>query len=163
MTPPIENTQARIFCVKVLPSLFHGTPNQCLGFLNRDGTKFLRFYWDEAGKGLPEHLRRDTFGLNYVIREPAAYTAIALISLPQPQIEGESYFSALIYRPNRRLWFVSDMTKVINLEMTPSDDPSRLATRLVEITPRLEREVLSKESVEPRLEEFYQALLRQLD
>lgn len=162
MTSPIENSQARIFCARVLPSLFHATPNQCLGFLNRDGTKFLRFYWGEAGKGLPEALRRDAFGLNYVIRQPAALTAVALISLPQPQAAGESYFSALIYRPNRRLWFVSDTTMVINLEMTPAD-PARPATRLVEITRRLEREVLSKEPLQPRLEEFYQAVLMQLD
>jgi hypothetical protein len=70
---------------------------------------------------------------------------------------------ALIYRPNRRLFFVSDMTKIISLEKTLPGDPTSPATRMVEISRRLERETLRTAPVEPRLEEFYQAVLKELD
>jgi hypothetical protein len=157
------DSQARIFCARVLPSLFHGTPEQFLGLLHRDGNKFLRFYWDLAGKDLPDQLRSDAFGLNYVMRAPSQFTVIALISLPEPQNEGDTHYMALIYRPNRRLFFVSDMTKIISLEKTLPGDPTSPATRMVEISRRLERETLRTAPVEPRLEEFYQAVLKELD
>lgn len=156
-------TQARIFCARVLPSLFHHTPEQFLGLLNRDGMKFLRFYWDLAGKDLPEDRRMGSFGLNYLMRAPAQFTVIALIILPEPQSEGDTHFMAMIYRPNRRLFFVSDTTKIISLEKTAPADPSRPATRMVEISRRLEREVLRTDPVAPRLDDFYQAVLKELD
>ncbi len=163
MSAQSADSQARIFCAKVLPSLFHHTPEHFLGLLHRDGTKFLRFYWDLAGKDLPAQLRSDVFGLNYVIRAPAQFTIIALISLPEPRTEGDTYYTALIYRPNRRLFFVSDTTKIISLEKTSPGDPSSPGTRMVEISRRLERETLRTSPVVPRLEDFYQAVLNELD
>lgn len=163
MTAQSAETQARIFCARVLPSLFHHTPEHFLGLLQRDGTKFLRFYWDLAGKDLPAQLRSDAFGLNYVLRAPSPLTVVALISLPEPQNEGDTHYMALIYRPNRRLFFVSDTTKIISLEKVSRGEPSRPETRMIEISRRLERETLRTDPVEPRLEDFYQAVLRELD
>lgn len=164
MTSEELQSQSHNFCGKWLPSLFHNTPVLFLQYLTNDGNKFLRFYWDQAGKDLPEEQCRDAFGLNYTFREPEANTRITLVTLPEPQSPGDTYFVALIFRPNRRLIFVTDMTKVITLEKTDSIDPDSPPTRLVEIFRRdLEREVLSTDPVAPNLDEFYNAVLKQLD
>ena len=157
-------TQSGIFCARWLPALFHHTPGRFLNLLNSDGNKFLRFYWDLSGKDLPADQCRDPFGLNYSFRNPASNTLVTLITLPEPQIAGETYFMALIYRPNRRIIFVSDMTKVIALEKAESEDPDSPTTRLVEIFHHdLEHEVLPGESVKPDLGEFYDAAMKHLD
>ena len=103
-------------------------PEAFLNLLNRDGTRFLYFYWAEAAKKLPEAQRTDPFGLNYVIRKPGPRPdfILALITLPQPAESGEAYYSALAYRPWRRLLLVSDTTAVFNLEM---DEPKRRRRR----------------------------------
>lgn len=158
-----EKSQEQIFCGQWLPSLFHDTPQHFLALLNSDGTKFLSFYWDQAGKDLPEDQCRDSFGLNFTFREPFLYTHITLITLPEPTKVGETHFIALIYRPNRRILLVTDMTKVISLEKAEPDDQNASATRLIEISRKLEREELRGEAVNPWLEDFYQAVLKQLD
>ncbi len=152
--PP--KTHQRIFAEDVLPDLFHTTPEQFLALLNRDGTRFLYFYWETAGKSLPAEARAGPFGLNYVFpRLWRKDAAAALILLPKPASEGEAYFSALVYRPYRRLLLVSDTTAVFNLEMAPG------GTRLVSWTHRGEREELQA-GVEPAQEAFFQAVLDQV-
>jgi len=143
----------------VLPALFHDAPEAFLNLLNRDGTRFLYFYWGEAAKKLPEGQRADPFGLNFVIRKPGPRPGfiLALITLPQPSASGEAYYSALTYRPWRKLLLVSDTTAVLNLEM---DEPNGETpqTCLVQWTRREEREVV-KRGVEEGLEAFYSAVL----
>jgi len=58
-------THSMIFANEVLPSLFHSTPEAFLAYLQRDGNKFLQFYWHKAGEALPEDQRASSFGLNY--------------------------------------------------------------------------------------------------
>jgi hypothetical protein len=156
-------TQAQVFCAHWLAKLFHNTPEQLLRLLNRDGNKFLRFYWEQAGKDLPADQLRDSFGLNFVIREPAERTFIALVSLPEPQVAGDPYYIALIFRPNRRLFLVSDTTKMIVMEKAVEDGQKESTPTLIEISRRFQRYSIHGESVEPRLEDFYNAVLDELD
>ncbi len=155
-----EKTQSQIFADEVIPSLFHNSPGQFLQFLYRDGNKFLNFYWKLAGEKCPAGLKRDSFGLNYYFHEPASRTLITMILLPEPIQDGESYFSALIYRPDRRILFVSDTTKIFNLEKCHSLEIST-GTRMVEWTRRKVREVLGI-SPAPHQEEFYRAVIEQI-
>jgi hypothetical protein len=155
-----EKTQSQIFADEVIPSLFHNSPGQFLEFLYRDGNKFLSFYWKLAGEKCPPELKRDSFGLNYYFREPASRLLITMILLPEPIQDGESYFSALIYRPDRRILFVADTTKIINLEKySPPENPT--GTRLVEWTRRKVREVIGSGPL-PFQEEFYRAVVEQI-
>jgi hypothetical protein len=146
----------------VLPALFHDSPEAFLNLLNRDGTRFLNFYWAEAAKKLPEEQLADRFGLNYVIRKPGPRRdfILALITLPQPVNPGEAFYSALAYRPYRRMLLVSDTTAVFNLEM---DEPNGETpqTCLVQWTRREVREVVRR-GVEAGLEEFYREVLDEL-
>ena len=136
-------TQSNLFTTEVLPSLFHGSPGQFVYYLERDGNKLLRFYWDEAGKKLAEEQRASSFGLNYMTRPLPRNSEIILITLPEPCEESEAYYVALIYQPYRRLPFfgVSDISRVVVLERTydPDCNPS---TRLVDIDRHLGKEII---------------------
>ena len=150
------------YATQALPDLFHASPEEFLYLLKRDGTKFLRFYWNEVGKKLNLKQLVPPFGLNYDIRKPRPGLSVALITLPKPGIDGEAYYVALSYRPNRRTFFfgVSDTTKVIALEHW-SDETGRENNHLVEYNRRLQRETLET-GLDPTLEVFYQSLLNQL-
>jgi hypothetical protein len=157
-----DQSQQLEFVNRTLPSLFHQTPEEALTFLERDGNKFLRFYWEQAIKS-PENIRpRSSFGLNYNLYRPAPQVGIALISLPAPEAPFEAYFTALCYRPSRVgfLGIVTDTTKVLTLELVPEEDQPP-ATRMVEINRKLERLALGP-GPEPTQEAFYQAVLAEL-
>ena len=162
MNHPDKQTQQIEFVSQVLPSLFHATPAQVIGFLERDGTKFLRFYWDQAGKKMSAEQLSPVFGLNFQIRQPRKQEAVALIHLPAPRVLGEAYYAALVYRPNRVTPFlsISDTTLVMALEHR-LDESQQPVTLLVEYTRRQERLELGAGPV-PGLEEFYQSVLQRM-
>ena len=153
-------TQQRIFAERVIPDLFHTTPDSFLFLVNRDGNKFLRFYWDEAGKKLAPTDLKDSFGLNYFIRSPNARTTVILLSLPQPTAPGEAHYIALAHRPYRRLLLVSDTTTILALESTAEAGPQP-PTVLVEWSRRLQRFEHAR-AIPPDLESFYAAVLVEL-
>jgi len=153
-----HKSQQMIFESEVLPSLFHSTPDKFFRYLERDGQKFLHFYWHAAGEKIDPSLHNRAFGLNYVIRRPTNRTTMALISLPEPCRELEAYFVALIHRPLRIMpfSFVSDTTKVVALDYA-GEGPSGAQAVLVEWTRRMAREELCP--AQPlNLEGFYQAV-----
>jgi hypothetical protein len=151
-------SQQDVFVSKVVPTLFHSTPEEFVRFLERDGTKFLRFYWEQAGKDEQAHGRSSALGLNYDIRLPFPHTTVVLITLPRQTSARGTVFMAAIYRPMRRGPFlgVSDATKVISLDVTQEVD-GKPVTALKEWTHKLVVEPLGP-GPEPRLEEFYQAV-----
>ncbi len=153
-------TQQTAFIQDALTDLFHSSPESFLSLLNRDGTRFLRFYWDKVGEKFPPEQRRDSFGLNYVIRQPRASTTIGLITLPAPQVPGEAHYAAVVYRPHRRLLLVSDTTAFFALEALGEDEGLPRA-ELVEWTRRLERVKLKTLAVRG-LEDFYNQVFEEV-
>lgn len=156
----VERTQQRVFVEEALTTLFHRTPEQFLGFLNRDGNVFLRFYWDRVGQNLKLSQKVIPYGLDFEFRKPERRATIALVTLPEPQVNREAYFVALIYRPYRvtPILMLSDTTKMIVLERRdePAGEP---ATLLVEWTRRMEREVIGP-GPPPVLKDFYRDVIR---
>ena len=153
-----QKTQQMIFESEVLPSLFHSTPDQFFRYLERDGTKFLNFYWHAAGEKIDPALKTEAFGLSYLVRRPTNRTTMALISLPEPCKELEAYFVALIHRPLRIIpfSFISDTTKVVALEYA-GEGSSGAQAMLVDWDRHLGREKLS--TTQPfDLEGFYKAV-----
>jgi hypothetical protein len=151
-------TQQMIFESEVLPSLFHSTPDQFFRYLERDGLKFLNFYWHTAGEKIGSSLQSQALGLTYLVRRPTNRTTIALISFPEPCKELEAYFVALIHRPLRIIpfSFVTDTTKVVALEYA-GEGPEGAQAMLVEWTRHLGREKLSNEKPLD-LEGFYKVV-----
>ena len=162
MSTTVQQSQQKDFANQALPDLFHHTPDQFIFLLERDGTKFLRFYWDQVGKKLAQEQLISPFGLNFEIRQPLRSWKIALITLPKPHLEGEAYFEALIFRPYRVTTFlrVSDTTKVIALEYD-FDSLGNERPLVVEWDKKLHREPLRSIS-EPAKEEFYKAVLEEI-
>lgn len=153
-----KKTQQEAFVSDALPSLFHTTPQDFLRYLEQDGNKFLRFYWDQAGSDPNVVKKESSFGLNHQVRQPFAHTTVVLISLPKPAQPPEAYFAALVYRPLRRspVLIVSDTTSVMALEMVSGEsDPPE--TRLREWTKKLQSEDLGP-GPQPKLEEFYRTV-----
>lgn len=150
-------SQQEVFVSRVLPSLFHSTPDEFIHYLSRDGNKFLRFYWDQASKDEQTGASASALGLNYDIREPFPKTTVVLITLPR-QAGARSCFVAAVYRPLRRTPFlgISDSTKVVALELA-EESGGEPETQLVEWSRRLEREALGRGPA-PKLEEFYRAV-----
>lgn len=130
-------------------------------YLTRDGTRFLEFYWNVAREQLPTGRRSSSFGLNFTYSEPDEQTRLFLVTLPKPAIDGESYFSALVYRPHRRILLVTDMTRVFNLERV-TDEQGNPSALIVQITPHLERvEVMPFEEINSG--KFIDTILAHLD
>ncbi|MBN2678226.1 MAG: hypothetical protein JXR32_09215 [Anaerolineaceae bacterium] len=154
-----ERSQAVIFQEDALPSVFHQTPEEFIYYLERDGNKFLTFYWDQIGKKYPEEERADSYGLHYIIRKPQKKVTIVLVLMPAPQKEGEAYFEAFVYRPSRvtPILRINDMTSVFSLVMiTPINDSPK--TFIMERT----RKGVSLEhgaGPQPVVEDFFQAVL----
>jgi len=162
MTIKVAETQQIDYATQALPDLFHTSPEEFLYLLKRDGTKFLRFYWNEVGKKLNLKQLIPPFGLNFDIRKPRPNLSVALIMLPKPVVDGEAFFVGLTYRPTRRHLFfgVSDTTKVIALEHW-LDENGEERTVMAEYTRNLQRQTI-KTGLEPSLEVFYNSLLEQL-
>lgn len=156
---PVSHSQT--FTNVVLPQLFHGSPGQFAKYLERDGTKFLHFYWNNARERLPSHLRASTFGLNYAVYEPAPRVQLFLITLPAPVVDGDAYYSALVYRPDRRILLVTDKTRLFNLERV-TDEHGTPATLLVQWTTHLERVEFGPLG-EPNAETYMAAVMQHLD
>jgi hypothetical protein len=156
-------THSQIFADQVLPQLFHGAPAQLWKYLNRDGTQFLNFYWNAAGEKLHRGARASSFGLNYTAEESAPRMYTAVITLPAPKIAGEAYYAALVYRPDRRILLVSDMTRVFTLELTdPAVEGGQPGTRLVQWTMHLQR-IEYPDVLDGRAASFLKAVLQHLD
>lgn len=145
-----------IYATRILPDLFHGTPEEFIQLLDQRGNDFLRFYWEIASKDSLPGSNPSVFGLNYAVRTFLKETTICLITLPKPVREPEPYFAALIYRPYRRTPFlgIMDMTKVINLDWDSSQPEGTL---LREWDKHLQPEPL-RPGPAPKLENFYQAV-----
>lgn len=159
MDQVFEKTQNMEFVSQVLPDLFHAAPDPFLFYLDRDGNKFLNFYWNEAGKRSIRSTLKSAFGMNYDIRTPHHKVSVALIRMPTPMNEGEGYLAGLCYRPSRRapfLW-LSDTTKVLILEHSLD-----YGTLLIERTRRQNRAILSR-GLEPTLDCFFEAVLKEID
>lgn len=155
-----EKTQSQAFVNDALPELFHRNPVTFVRLLERDGTRLLRFYWDEAGKRVSPAGLRDPFGLNYLTHHPNQRTTIYLITLPEPELFGEAYFVALVYRPYRVLILSSDVSSVYSLERIPSEKSGE-DTLLVEWTKRLHRVEIRK-GIPPEKAAFLQAVWEEL-
>ncbi len=153
-----SKTQQEAFVSKALPSLFHTTPEDFLRYLNQDGNKFLRFYWDKAGSEPGVVKKENSFGLNHQVRQPFPHVTVVLITLPKPSEPPEAYFAALVFRPQRRspILMVSDTTMVVALEMAAVPGEST-ETRLREWTKKLQGEDLGP-GPQPKLEEFYKVV-----
>ncbi len=157
-----ERSHQVVFCEDALPSVFHQTPDQFLQYLERDGNKFLKFYWEQVSKSFVESVRADSYGLNYVIRQPQKDVTIAMVMLPAPQKNGEAYLEAFIYRPRRvtPILLINDMTAVFEL-VKATDSSENAKTMIIERT-RKGESIEHGDGPAQTIEAFYRAVIELL-
>lgn len=148
------------FCHEALPVLFHSQTKGFFEYLDRDGLKFLKFWWDHVGERLDESKCSSFAGAQFEIRELVEKKArIVLVRLPTPTIDYEFHMMALIRTPERRLPMVRlPNTRVFALERVPTEMGEN-GTLLVEITPR-GRMLRVGAAPKPSLQAFYNTVLK---
>lgn len=148
------------FCHEALPVLFHSQTKGFFEFLERDGLKFLKFWWDHVGERLDDSKCSSFAGTQFEIRElPEKKARVVLVRLPTPTTDFEFYMMALIRTPERRLPMVRlPNTRVFALERVPTEMGAN-GTLLVEITPR-GRMLRVGAGPKPSLQTFYNTVLK---
>jgi hypothetical protein len=103
------------FIYESLPVLFHSQTDEFIKYFERDGLKFLRFWWDHLGERLPEDMRSPFEGFEGESYELPP-TRVILIAFPHPREDGEAFFLALMRDPERRFgWLKFPNTRIIAL------------------------------------------------
>ena len=133
--PKNDNHQNQ-FAYQAMPILFHNSSRQFMLILNKDGIKFLEFYWEQSGNDVKEENRIPPDGLSYEVRDYDEDRKIVLITLPEPKKASEAYFLAMLTPRSRRSilpW--NNYGKVFGLQRGKIEN-GHVLTRLVELTPR---------------------------
>ncbi len=152
---PKRDSQHFTFAYKAIPILFHNQTKDFLTHLEKDGIKFLNFYWDYVATETDEEGKSSSSGMAFEIRQIEGGKKMVLITLPHPRKPPEAYFLALITAPPQRsLLPWRNNCRVFGLESREE------GTHLCEVTPR--RAVVVDQGIGPRpvLGEFYQAVNR---
>lgn len=124
------------FVFEALPALFHGQTDGFIKYLDKDGVKFLKFWWDHIGDRIPEEKRVSAAGLTFEKEELNPKTRLITLTLPSPKEDGDVYFVGLIPRPERRFamvrFYTSSMFVLIRKDSV--DQPNR--TSFGQVTPK---------------------------
>jgi hypothetical protein len=157
-----QKNQHYLFAYKALPTIFYTQNSDFLFYLERDGKKFLKFWWDHEAEKLDESLHRDFVGLSYEIHDYKK-RKLVLVVLPQPKAEPEVYFLALLSKPVKPSilpW--KNLARVIALQRSLLSSDGTEKAVLVDITPR-GRQVDIRATCKPDLKDFYKKVVEILD
>jgi hypothetical protein len=152
-----KKSQHYLFAHEAIVILFKNQTRTFHEYLDKDGNKFLRFWWDHVGRNVLTEYERDSAGLDHEDRKLEDGTRITLIILPDPELS-ESYFLALVKPPDNRWLFWKGLPRVIALERGEKADGTP-RTILGEWTAR-GNHVIIGEGPEPSLEAFYDTVLK---
>jgi len=94
------------FGMEALPVLFHSQTTQFMKYLEKDGIKFLQFWWNHVGDRLPEEKRVTSAGLAYDVEKIDAKTNLVIITLPTPKEDQDPYFLGFVAKPERRFVWI---------------------------------------------------------
>lgn len=94
------------FTMEAIPVLFHSQTNNFMKYIEKDGMKFLQFWWNHVGDRLPEEKRITFAGVTFSIEQIDKKTKLVIITMPTPRENEEAYFIGLIAKPERRILWV---------------------------------------------------------
>ncbi len=147
---------------EALPILFHTQTKDFLEYIQKDGLKFLRFWWDHVGERLDDSQLVPFAGMKYEIQEiPEKKSKVILIHMPHPTDFDEFHWMALIKKPEIRSPFVYvkiPTTRVFALSHVPLSK-SETGTLIYEITPRA-RYLLAGPGTQVTKEAFFNAVYK---
>lgn len=147
------------YSFEAIPILFHSQTDGFMKYLEKDGVKFLRFWWDHVGDKLEEAQRVPWRGLDFEIEVLDGKRKLVWIILPKPSHDEEAYFLGLLASPEQRFaWVRLPNTRVFVLRRWDNlPEPPR--TLFGELTPRALFRKLG-EGIEPNKEAFKEAVRR---
>jgi hypothetical protein len=155
-------SQHRQFSYRAIPTIFHSQTTDFVDFLEKDGMKFLKFWWDHTAKEVEDDSLVPMKGLTYEIRDYGDGRRVVLLTLPPPQTEGEAFFLALVTRPLKKhflIWKNYSHVFVLSLVGEPGAEPR---TQLGEITPRRVAHVPIGPGPKPDLDAFYEVVCEEI-
>ena len=154
----VKKTQSYRFAFEAINTIFQRTPADFDMYLERDGIKFIKFWWDKVGLDVPEDQRSEAKGLAFTHRNLEDGRTITLITLPKPTTEPEAYFLALIPKPLKHNYFFTwkNNTRLISLEYKLDEDGSP-TTQLGEWTYRFNHFKIEG-TCPPDLESFFKTV-----
>jgi hypothetical protein len=100
------------FGLEAMPILFHSQTNQFMKYLEKDGAKFLNFWWNHVGDQLPEEKRVSSAGLSFEVEKIDDKTKLVIITLPTPKEDRDPYFLGFVAKPEKRLLWVRLPTSI---------------------------------------------------
>lgn len=124
------------FVFEVLPALFHSQTDSFVKYLDKDGVKFLKFWWDHMGDRLPAEKRVTAAGLTFEEEDLNEKTKLITIILPSPREDGDAYFVGLIPKPERRFAIVRFYNSNMFVLIRKDDVTQPNHTSFGEVTPR---------------------------
>jgi len=86
--------------MEAIPVLFHSQTNQFVKYIEKDGIKFLQFWWNHVGDRLPEDKRVTPAGLTFEVEQLDSKTKLIIITLPTPKENEDPYFWVLLHDLN---------------------------------------------------------------
>lgn len=153
-----------------IPIVWHKQTDDFLKYLDRDGKKFLEFYWKHLVDNLGVQVKSSFEGMAYEIEEiknrSGKIVTVIKMTLPQPVNKGEVYFMALIKFPKNRTVFDIFMTHlpttaVYTLEWEGMDKAGSLLTGFYELTPHA-RNVRIRTGCAPEMVDFMNMVRNQI-
>jgi hypothetical protein len=124
------------FGFEAMPILFHSTTSGFMKYLDQDGIKFLKFWWNHVGDQLDESKRALPAGMAVEVEQYDKNTRIVLITLPTPKEDGDPYFLACIARPERRFAWVRFPNTALYVLSRYDGSKSQYKTAFGELSPR---------------------------
>jgi len=154
---------------ETIPIVWHKQTEDFLKYLDKDGIKFLKFWWKHLVDNMGIKIISDPEGLGFQLKELAdkegKSVKIVLLTLPKPTIVGEVYYMVLGKFPKKISFF--DMflvrlptTRILALQLEGYEDDGTPKTGLYELT-RSARNVRIGVGCEPVLDTFYKFCLKQ--
>ena len=156
----VNKSQHYNFTYEAMPIMFHSQTTEFLKYIERDGVKFLEFWWDHVGEKLPQEKHAAFRDVSCELTDLANKAKMVIVRLPPPAEDGESYYLGMIVKPERRFgWVKLPNTTMVCLIRRPSGRfPNN--TELVALTPRA-RQVPIGPGPKPEWAEFKKAVLAQ--
>jgi hypothetical protein len=156
---------------ETIPYVFHKNGDDFFKYLEKDGIKFLKFWWKHLEENLGNKILSSAEGLTYQIRyakeKNGRQVTIALITLPKPQSIGEVFYVICLKYSERKNFLARffllrlPSTRIQALQLEGKDDLGNPETGLYELTPRA-RNIRIRSQAFGTLDEFYNTVLTDL-
>ena len=157
-----KQSQHQKYSLEVIPLLFHHETQKFMSMLQRDGVKFLEFWWNRAGLEVDETQRSSVEGIQFEIKTYSDGREIVIIKMPGPRKGGEAYFLGMVTRPLKRSIFSwKNLARVFVLTRDNVENADR-QTMLAELT-RSARYVTIGKGPRPTQKAFLESITDLLD